>query len=204
MKLVLNILLILSISIATGTCLVCEKCENFHGDSCTKAQTTTEVCADHVTQCRTTIMVETFGNISYWQAWKSCANNPILCRDTFNMSVGYELFKKTECCQGNLCNKGAIKLEAINRTENGVKCPSCYARASRSCKPTKMRRCQGPQTACLSFSGVIFNSTQFEPWAYQGCTTENTCHYRPPPYPETLFQKGFRLSCVGSKYKVKS
>ncbi|XP_018410130.1 PREDICTED: phospholipase A2 inhibitor and Ly6/PLAUR domain-containing protein-like [Nanorana parkeri] len=206
MELVLKILLIVSISIATGTCLVCEKCKNFHGETCNETQTTTEVCDKSVTQCRTTIMVETFGNISYWQTWKSCVNNPLLCSETRNMSVGYELFKKTVCCKGDLCNKGAIKLESRNRTENGVECPSCYARA-KSCTVSNIMKCQGPQTRCLSFSGRIFNSTQFELWAYKGCTTESACLYRAPPYPDTLLQRGYRLYCNVPKqktYNVKS
>ncbi|KAM5132072.1 phospholipase A2 inhibitor and Ly6/PLAUR domain-containing protein-like [Mantella aurantiaca] len=198
MKCALQILLVISISITTGTCLVCEKCENFHGETCNETQTTTEVCPEWVTQCRHTIMVETFGNISYWQTWKSCANNPILCSETFNMSVGYELFKRTVCCQGDLCNTGVLQLEARNRTKNGVECPACYARA-KSCKPSNTIQCEGPETRCLSFSGRIFNSTQFEQWTYKGCTTDSACMYRPPSYPDTLFKQGFRLYCNDRK-----
>ncbi|XP_075183335.1 phospholipase A2 inhibitor PIP-like [Anomaloglossus baeobatrachus] len=183
------------IYITSGTSLLCEKCENYHGKTC--KNTTTEICAPSVTSCRTTVMFERIDNEKYYQIWKSCANSPSLCNLTFNMTVGIDVYSSTKCCKGNLCNAGSISLVPTNykQKRNGVECPYCYTRG-KSCTPSDTMKCRGPQTRCFSFTGKIYNSTHAEDWAYQGCATKNICTHPIPPFPETVFLDGHKITCT--------
>ncbi|XP_044130879.1 phospholipase A2 inhibitor and Ly6/PLAUR domain-containing protein-like [Bufo gargarizans] len=196
MRTVLNVCLLLSITIATGSCLVCQTCKNYTGDACTEP--TTKTCDPSVTRCLTTLTVMQIGEKLYPMVEKSCATSPQLCELAYNMSSGIELYSVSKCCQGDLCNKGSIKLPPINSTENRVQCPACYAKA-KTCTPTGTIKCRGSQTKCFNFSGGIYNGTQFEDWAFQGCTTENICEYPAPTYPENYLQEGYKLTCSDSK-----
>ncbi|MEE6481796.1 hypothetical protein FKM82_012991 [Ascaphus truei] len=82
-----------------------------------------------------------------------------------------------------------------NLTPNGVQCPFCIAEAS-SCTSTGNIACTGLETRCITYSGGIYNGTQFEQKAFKGCTTENVCNVPAPPYPATLLQQGYQLSCT--------
>nr|QXD42706.1 phospholipase A2 inhibitor [Bufo gargarizans] len=196
MRTVLNVCLLLSITIATGSCLVCQTCKNYTGDICTEP--TTKTCDPSVTRCLTTLAVTMNGKNFYPMVEKSCATSPQLCEATFNMSTGVEWYSVSKCCQGDLSNKGSIKLPPINSTENGVQCPACYAKG-KTCTPTGTIKCRGPQTKCFNFSGGIYNGTQFEDWAFQGCTTENICEYPALTYPENYLQEDYKLTCSNSK-----
>ncbi|XP_069804409.1 phospholipase A2 inhibitor gamma subunit B-like [Dendropsophus ebraccatus] len=199
MKNLLSILFVFCIYITAGTSLVCERCENFYGDTCN--ETKTEVCPPWVTRCRTTLMFEYIENKSYYQIWKSCARSTDLCNLTFNMTVGIDVYSLTRCCKGRYCNrKESVKLVPTNHEEkgNGVECPYCYARA-KSCTPKDTMKCRGPQTRCFSFSGKICNSTDAEDWSYQGCATENICQHKIPPFPETVFHDGYTITCTKRK-----
>ncbi|XP_077113416.1 phospholipase A2 inhibitor NAI-like [Ranitomeya variabilis] len=195
-----NIVILFFIYITTGASLLCEKCENYHGKTC--VNTTTEICDPSVTSCRTTVMFEHIGNEKFYQIWKSCANAPSLCNLTFNMTVGIDVYSLTKCCEGDLCNKGSLPLLPTNYKEkrNGVECPYCYANGVgvKSCTPSDTMKCRGPQTRCFSFVGKICNSTLPEDWAYRGCATKNICIQQIPPFPETVFHDGYKITCTRS------
>ncbi|XP_071968989.1 phospholipase A2 inhibitor and Ly6/PLAUR domain-containing protein-like [Engystomops pustulosus] len=196
MKTALSICLVFSITIETGSCLVCQKCNDLIGRNCTEPSN--ETCASSVKSCLTNLVATKIGGKFYEFVTKFCATNPILCHMTYNVSNGIESYNVAKCCGGDLCNNGSITLPPINRTENGVQCPGCFAKAE-NCTPTQNIKCRGPQTKCYTFSGGIYNGTQFERWSHQGCTTENVCGHRAPTYPETLLQDGYTLTCSDPK-----
>ncbi|KAG8547854.1 hypothetical protein GDO81_027299, partial [Engystomops pustulosus] len=105
MKTALSICLVFSITIAAGSCLVCQSCQNYTGYKCTE---TPETCAPSVTRCVTNLMAVQIGDNVYEQITKSCATNPALCDMTYNMSVGIEFYNVAKCCEGDLCNNGSI------------------------------------------------------------------------------------------------
>ncbi|XP_075135345.1 phospholipase A2 inhibitor and Ly6/PLAUR domain-containing protein-like [Leptodactylus fuscus] len=199
MKTVLSTCLIFSITIATGTCLLCESCRNFTGDVCTKPSN--ETCDPSVENC---ISVWTFvknGETYSPQIIKSCATHPIRCHFTYNMSGGQELYNVAKCCRGDMCNQGAMQMPPIDRTENGVQCPACF-KEGKSCIPKENMKCQGPQKKCFSFSGEIYNGSHFVNWAFQGCATGNVCQYRSPYYPETSIKEGYTMQCSDSAHNL--
>ncbi|XP_075135344.1 ly6/PLAUR domain-containing protein 8-like [Leptodactylus fuscus] len=134
--------------------------------------------------------------LTFSQVQKSCATNPILCDMTYNVSVPVDVYSTAMCCYGDMCNSGSITLPPIDQTENGVRCPACFAKSS-VCSPQTIK-CRGLQNKCFKFTGRLHNSVLFEDWILQGCTTENLCTYEAPTYPHTALQGGYTMTCSDS------
>ncbi|XP_070308007.1 phospholipase A2 inhibitor and Ly6/PLAUR domain-containing protein-like [Odocoileus virginianus] len=76
-----------------------------------------------------------------------------------------------------------------NLTENGLRCPSCFAFLKETCTPTQEALCVGEETRCVTMTGLMHPGIRF---AAQGCGTENTCHSKPG----TLVPSGSRLLTI--------
>ncbi|KAM4652205.1 uncharacterized protein O3C94_014561 [Discoglossus pictus] len=63
---------------------------------------------------------------------------------------------------------------AVNKTKNGVICPTCFATNDNLCEPKISMECTGDETQCVFYNeeSVFY----FEPSAHvKGCGTENIC-----------------------------
>ncbi|XP_075462541.1 phospholipase A2 inhibitor and Ly6/PLAUR domain-containing protein-like [Ascaphus truei] len=193
MRLFLSIICIFSASITAGTGLQCQDCQNYASTDCTGSLA---VCSGSATSCMAAVTVITSDNLSSSSIVKSCASYPQLCGVFYSITMGpIHLASKTECCATDGCNSGTPQLPPRDLTPNGVQCPFCIAEAS-SCTSTGNIDCTGSETRCITYSGGIYNGTQFEQKAFKGCTTENVCNVPAPPYPATLLQQGYQLSCT--------
>ncbi|XP_068098067.1 phospholipase A2 inhibitor and Ly6/PLAUR domain-containing protein-like [Hyperolius riggenbachi] len=199
MKGVLASLLIVLMVSTTGECLVCQQCANYTGSDCSSY--TSQTCDKTVTQCVSLLMVQKLENKTLYQTWKSCADDPLMCYSTYNMSSGVYIYSKAECCEGDLCNSEPIQLNETSTEDNGVECPVCHAKsACCTSEPGETMKCQGPQTQCVIFIGKVYNGTHFNKWTHHGCITESACQYQITAYPASLIDPGYILTCLQPKH----
>ncbi|KAM4015643.1 protein RoBo-1-like [Anomaloglossus baeobatrachus] len=191
MKTLLSIYIIFSITIATGTCLVCETCND---DDCNN-KVTPEECDPNVKSCFSSLEIKDNGEHVTQSIRKSCAKDEKLCNITFSMSAEDEIAYVSTCCKGDLCNQGQFEMPPPSQTENNQECPVCSSHAQ-SCTSSENKKCLGPQTSCIEYSvtGVRKDTGKTDMEAYQGCGTENFCDDRSSTYDASMYSSG-NLDC---------
>ncbi|XP_077312191.1 phospholipase A2 inhibitor and Ly6/PLAUR domain-containing protein-like [Lithobates pipiens] len=195
MKTLLILILVLWINVATEA-LICQKCENFLGETCTSY--TNDTCLKGVKRCFVNIMMEKMGEKIYYQSTRGCATYIGSCINGFSMVVGtgVNMMVSTPfCCEGDLCNTRPVVVPPLNTTVNGLKCPACIKKGT-ACTPTETAICVGSQDHCFEFSGGVFNGTAYEDWAFSGCTTGNVCESCTRQYKKPLpLRTNYKLNC---------
>ncbi|XP_043292888.1 phospholipase A2 inhibitor and Ly6/PLAUR domain-containing protein-like [Cervus canadensis] len=95
---------------------------------------------------------------------------------SFNDGPESNVGATTRCCQINGCNQDPLPAFRRNLTENGLRCPSCFAFLKETCTPTQEVLCVGEETYCVTMTGLMHPGIKF---AARGCGTETACHSKP-------------------------
>nr|XP_033818455.1 phospholipase A2 inhibitor and Ly6/PLAUR domain-containing protein-like isoform X2 [Geotrypetes seraphini] len=169
MKVFLTSVCIFSALVATGNSLICEKCTNLHGPSCTGVSIT---CDASKSVCIATLK-ETFMENHKRQIFEKACGTTEDCWNNSSMTAGkFRVSVNTLCCTSDLCNNGKPKL---NSTLNGQTCPSCfYSVNSDPCDDEETISCSGLETECVQFA-VVKKGFLTE---LRGCATEQMSNSR--------------------------
>nr|XP_033770769.1 phospholipase A2 inhibitor and Ly6/PLAUR domain-containing protein-like [Geotrypetes seraphini] len=160
---------------ATGLCLICERCLNIHGGSCSGASVK---CKEDEAVCVSRTENTTIENDSRLSMFKGCMKyDPNIC-DTI-LHGGNDRFQNmiyNKCCKEDNCNRESFTVPPLNLTENGLECPTCYTNSSYECSPNGIMKCTGKEEQCYYFSATIRRpGLPFGKHASRGCISTGCC-----------------------------
>ncbi|XP_030069046.1 phospholipase A2 inhibitor and Ly6/PLAUR domain-containing protein [Microcaecilia unicolor] len=165
MRSFLTSICILSALVATGNSLICERCTNLHGASCTGVS---ETCGASKSLCIATLK-ETFMESHKRQIFEKACGRKENCWNSSMTAGNFRVTVNTLCCTSDLCNNGKPKLLSVNTTLNGQTCPSCFSSMNaNSCDEEETMSCRGEETECIQFD-VVKRGFVTE---LRGCATE--------------------------------
>nr|AJF36156.1 sodefrin precursor-like factor 31 [Lissotriton helveticus] len=164
--------------IAAGNAIECEVCIDRVSLDCSGELVT---CNETVKSCQTAITEYTFEGLDpIHSVFKNCSGLETKT-NMYRSAVTKGLYQQgIEICQTNGCNKAPIHFTPINRTLNGVKCPSCNVNGALSCEVNGVVECVGELTNCIYMAAKLRlpGAPANESIAYRGFTSaENEEQY---------------------------
>ncbi|XP_053547220.1 phospholipase A2 inhibitor and Ly6/PLAUR domain-containing protein-like isoform X2 [Bombina bombina] len=161
------ILLVLCSALLTlGAALECDVCYTTNAITCSGHYTKCDSSQNH---CMMTLTQTTFGDVRVAVLEKSCGS-VYQCTHTSSFStVGYAVSVDSVCCDTDYCNNGTMIWKQQNKTLNGVTCPSCFAKNSKSCDPRATVNCKGDENHCIQFTVTKHRGDTIK---FAGCASE--------------------------------
>ncbi|XP_056398591.1 phospholipase A2 inhibitor and Ly6/PLAUR domain-containing protein-like [Hyla sarda] len=149
------VLAVCSALLAAGGALECEVCYAINSNTCSGHY---EHCKSPRARCTVTLTEKTLQNDNGEMrsvvlekscgSVHSCSHPATLTTEEFRVRV------TTMCCSQNYCNNGTVSWTALNSTENGLSCPSCFARNSQTCDVKSHVNCTGAENHCVQYSAT--------------------------------------------------
>ncbi|XP_078507227.1 protein RoBo-1-like isoform X2 [Lissotriton helveticus] len=113
-------------------------------------------------------------------AFKGCLKpgNQTTCgKEVVVTGAGVFLRITRKCCDSDNCNGKKIKVNPVNMTLNGYKCPTCYTNNSTiGCTPVGDFLCVGKEDQCATFTRSGSKPGEPVKWhSVSGCATTDAC-----------------------------
>ncbi|KAM3923189.1 phospholipase A2 inhibitor and Ly6/PLAUR domain-containing protein-like [Leptodactylus fuscus] len=191
MRTFLAIVFIVSVTIKAGNCVLCYECRNFNESDCEGTLVTCGSCMTRVTET-----MSGDGNNSSYSVSKTCNLNPKICNITYSVtSDQYQARYTVQCCVEDYCNKKALEVTPRNKTENNLRCPTCYAENEENCMANATAKCTADENRCIVFSGKIQQTGTCQTVAFQGCGAELLCNNSGQLYPDNNLCQNGTMTC---------
>ncbi|XP_069803835.1 phospholipase A2 inhibitor and Ly6/PLAUR domain-containing protein-like [Dendropsophus ebraccatus] len=150
------ILAVCSALLTAGAALECEVCLAINSNTCSGHY---ERCKSPQSHCMVTRTEKSFKDDNGGQrrsaviekscgSLHSCSHPATLTTEKFHVRV------TTVCCSNDFCNNGTINWQQPNSTDNGLSCPSCFARNSPTCDVETHVNCTGDENHCVQYSAT--------------------------------------------------
>nr|AKH14017.1 sodefrin precursor-like factor [Ichthyosaura alpestris] len=172
--------------IAAGIAIKCRVCRDRASEDCSgklvKCHKTVKSCSTIITEFK----FEGLDQIN--SVYKNCSGSrskTVMYRSAVSNGF-YQL--RVKVCRKNGCNKKPLKLPPLNRTLNGVRCPTCNVTGAMTCEADGVVECVGRMTKCI-YMAATFHRPGSPPVAYRGCSSLK----KKKQYPQPLRHKNMTV-----------